>query len=62
MEVDPRDHRITLKLAEDGYCDKTMIKIPRIEINNNLSELQWEEDDEEGEEEEEKKEAVIEDF
>jgi hypothetical protein len=47
VEVDPRDHRITLKLAEDGYCDRTMIKIPKIAITNNISELQWQSDEEE---------------
>lgn len=37
VEVDPKDHRITLVLSEDGYCEKTNIKIPKINIQNNMS-------------------------
>jgi hypothetical protein len=56
VEVDTRDHKITLKLADDGFCDKTTMRVPKVEINNDMSQVEWQSD---GEEEEG---AIIEDL
>lgn len=39
-EVD-LDHRITLKLSDEGLIEKTNMKMTRININKNISEELW---------------------
>jgi hypothetical protein len=45
VEVDPTDHKLTLRLTEEGFCERTTMKLKKIDIANDKSEMEWQSDE-----------------